>query len=197
MQKFTIDKGFTPLEITNSRGDKNMQIKKIKQSKSLTGFTLIEILIVVALIAIIAAVVFVTLNPLTRFQDARDSQRWSAVSAVLNAIKIDQVDNGGAYIAAVGNTNAGEVYMITDGAVAAGCDDANANCDTDVTDDDNCVNLDGLVTEGYLGDIPVSPTGAASWSASLTGYTLQRNTSGIVTVRACESENTSEIWVAR
>lgn len=161
------------------------------------GFTLIELLIVVALIAIIAAVVFVTLNPLTRFQDARDSQRWAAITSILNAIKIDQVDNGGAYLGAVAGITAGEVYMIVDGATVTGCDDNNASCDVDVTDDDNCVDLSGLVTEGYLGSVAVSPKGAATWSSTRTGYTLQRNTSGIIIVRACESENTSDIWVAR
>ena len=59
------------------------------------GFTLIELLIVIAIIAILAAVVFVSLDPLTRFQDARDARRWTDVDAVLSAMKLDQVDQGG------------------------------------------------------------------------------------------------------
>lgn len=164
------------------------------------GLTLIELLIVIAIIGIIAAVIYVTLDPLTRFQDSRDAQRWSEVSAILNAIKVDQVDNGGAYLTAIGNVTAGEVYMITDGA-GTDCDGGNANCDTNVTTEavggDHCVDLAGLVTEGYLGDVPISPAGAGTWAADISGYTLQRDTTGIITVRACESENTSEIWVAR
>lgn len=170
-------------------------MKKLLKSKK--GFTLIELLIVIAIMAIISAVVFVALDPLTRFKDARDSSRWSSISAILSAIKLDQVDNGGTYLPAINAVAAGEVYMITDGAVVAGCDDQNAYCDVDVNDDNNCVNLSGLVTEGYLGDVPMSPNGSGSWSASITGYTLQRNTTGIITIRACESENTTEIWVAR
>lgn len=161
------------------------------------GFTLIELLIVIAVIAILAGVVFVALDPLTRFRDARDAHRWSNITETLNAIKIDQVDNEGAYLTAIANMTAGEVYMITDGAVVLGCDDQNANCDTNVTADASCVNLDGLVSEGYLGDITISPNGAGTWTASLSGYTLQRDATGIITVRACESENTTEIWVAR
>ncbi|MBD3311541.1 MAG: prepilin-type N-terminal cleavage/methylation domain-containing protein [Candidatus Magasanikbacteria bacterium] len=168
-----------------------------QKSVAAAGFTLVELLIVIAIIAIIAAVIFVALDPLTRFKDARDSTRWQEVAEVINAIKIDQVDNGGFYLTAVSNTNAGEVYMITGNAVASGCDDNNSNCDVDVTDDDNCVDLSGLVSEGYLGAVPVSPNGTGTWSSSTTGYTLQRDSSGIVTVRACESENTDAIWVAR
>ncbi|MDA2936204.1 prepilin-type N-terminal cleavage/methylation domain-containing protein [Patescibacteria group bacterium AH-259-L05] len=164
------------------------------------GFTLIELLIVIAVIAILAGVVFVALDPLTRFRDARDSSRWSDVNEVLSAIKIDQVDNDGTYLSAITSMTAGEVYMITDGG-GTDCDGGNANCDTNVTAEvvagDHCVDLVGLVTEGYLGDIPLSPDGAGTWTAALSGYTLQRDATGIVTVRACESENTTEIWVAR
>lgn len=161
------------------------------------GFTLIELLIVIAIIAIIAAVVFVALDPLTRFQDARDSSRWSDISGLISAIKIDQVDNGGAYLTAITSVTAGNVYMIVDGATATGCDDQNAVCDTNVTADTSCVNLAGLVTEGYIGDVPVSPDGAGTWTSTITGYTLQRDATGIITIRACESENSTEIFISR
>jgi prepilin-type N-terminal cleavage/methylation domain-containing protein len=159
------------------------------------GFTLIELLIVIAVIAIIAAVVFVALDPLTRFRDARDSTRWSDTTSILDAIKIDQVDNGGAYVTAVTNLTAGEVYMV--GTAVSTCDDNNASCDTNVTDDDNCVDLTALATEGYLASVPISPTGAVTWSAATAGYTVQRDSTGILHVRACESENTTEISVSR
>jgi len=177
----------------------NNQVSNVKgrSSKVIGGFTLIELLIVIAIIAILAAVVFVALDPLTRFQDARDSSRWSDITTLLSAIKVDQVDNGGSYISAVSSITAGEVYMIVDGATATGCDDQNAYCDTGVTADINCVNLAGLVTEGYVADVPVSPNGSGTWTSAITGYTLQRDATGILTVRACESENSSEISVAR
>lgn len=168
------------------------------------GFTLIELLIVIAIIAIIAAVVFVALDPLTRFRDARDSSRWTDTTAVLNAIKLDQVDNGGAYLASITSMTAGNVYMIVNGAtMVSGCADNNASCDTNVTASNSCVDLSGLVTEGYLGSIPISPTGSITWddgsgaSDEGTGYTLQRDATGIITVRACESENSDEISISR
>jgi prepilin-type N-terminal cleavage/methylation domain-containing protein len=168
------------------------------------GFTLIELLIVIAIIAILAAVVFVALDPLTRFRDARDSSRWSDVNELLSAIKVDQVDNEGSYLTAIGSMTAGNVYMIVNGSsMTAGCDDNNASCDTNVTGDTDCVNLAGIVTEGYLGSIPISPAGAVTWDdgdtsgEEGTGYTLQRDSTGILHVRSCESENTTEISVSR
>ncbi|NCN25403.1 hypothetical protein COT94_03505 [Candidatus Falkowbacteria bacterium CG10_big_fil_rev_8_21_14_0_10_37_14] len=166
------------------------------------GFTLIELLIVVAIISIIAAVVFVALDPMTRFRDSRDAKRWADTTAILSAIKIDQVDNGGNYMAAVGNMVVGDIYMIVDGTPATpNCVAGNTFCDTDVTAEavagDHCVNLGELVQQGYLGSVPVSPSGAGSWGADLTGYTIEKSATGILTVRACESENTTEIKASR
>lgn len=159
------------------------------------GFTLIELLIVVAIMAIIAVVVFVSLDPLTRFQDSRDSVRWQQVSEVLNAVKLYQIDHGGSNLLAVSNLAANKTYMI--GTDASGCETYNTNCDTDVAGTNDCVNLNGLVTTGYLSTVPVSPNGAGTWIAGHTGYTLTVSSTGAVFVRACESEHSSEIGVSR
>ncbi len=151
------------------------------------GFTLIELLIVIAIIAIIAAVTFVALNPLQRFQDARDSTRWSDVSALLTAIKVDQIDNGGYFLGVVTSTaSTSEAYMI------GTCTDASTNCSTIVTSSvGHCIDLTGLVTEGYLSSIPTSPNGAYTWGAADTGYALTRNTNNSITITSCEAENSS------
>jgi prepilin-type N-terminal cleavage/methylation domain-containing protein len=181
-----------------------MFIKKLKEKKGLpsttflqksgAGFTLIELLIVIAIIAIIASVAFVALDPLTRFRDARDSSRWSDIAAVMTAIKVDQVDNGGAYITALSGLTEGNVSMI--GTDSSGCTGYDANCDTNV-DEASCVDFAGLVNEGYLGDVPVSPNGAGTWTAGHTGYTVMVSSTGAVFIRACESENSDEIQVVR
>ena len=159
------------------------------------GFTLIELLIVIAIIAILGAVVFVALDPLTRFQDTRDARRWSDATALLNAIKVDQVDNGGAYLSAIASTTAAQVYMI--GTATSGCNAQDTYCDVNVTDGTSCIDLTGLFTEGYIGSIPISPNGSGTWTSAITGYTLTRAATGILTIRACESENSSEISISR
>ena len=167
----------------------------MKEMKKQKGFTLIELLIVIAIIAIIAAVAFVALDPLTRFKDARDSRRWADVSAIMSALKVDQVDNRGSYISSVSSLTNGWVYMIGTGTAA--CNAMDAYCTTDVTTTTNCVDLTGLITDGYLGAIPTSPEGSGTWSGSSTGYTLTKNTNGTLVIRACENEHTNEITVTR
>ena len=167
----------------------------LKKFRGKSGFTLLELLIVIAIIAIIAAVAFVSLDPLTRFRDARDSRRWADVAGLASAIKIDQVDNRGRYLNAIQAMTTGSVYMI--GTATSGCDDQNAFCDTDVANDTACVNLTGLVNEGYLAQVPTSPNGDGTWTSGVTGYTLMTSTTGALFVRSCESENTTEIFIGR
>ena len=164
--------------------------KNILSSK---GFTLIELLLVIAIIAILALLIFVALDPATRFADARDSRRFSDVNNILTAIKVDQVDRKGPYIPNIVSATSTDIYMIgdcTSGATGV------TTCDTTPTQD-VCKDLSELVDQGYLGSIPVSPDGAGTWTASTTGYTLTKNTAGSVTVKACESENTTEITLTR
>jgi hypothetical protein len=61
-----------------------------------------------------------------------------------------------------------------------------------------------LITDGYLDEMPYSPPGNVNWddagtnTAEGSGYTIEVDNNGIVTVRACESEQTDkEIEAAR
>ena len=152
------------------------------------GFTLIELLIVIAIIAIIAAIVFVSLDPLTRFKKARDARRWSDVVNILHAVKLDQVDNGGAYVASISGLAAGSNYTI--GTCANG---GNSGC-TAVATQAACADLTALVTEGYMGAVPMDPS---TGSASKTDYYINRASTGILTIGACDPEDASAISVSR
>lgn len=189
----------------------NLKFKKglPVESSAKAGFTLIELLIVIAIIAILAGVVFVSLDPGQRFQDARDASRWTDVTAILSAIKVDQVDNRGAYLAEISGATAGTNYII--GTNASGCN-YTAETATDVpgckvTTNSACKNLadtgaDGLVKEGYLGKMPVNVTGQGpsagnSWDDAKTGYYFRRNANGSISVGSCDTESPSLIEVTR
>ena len=59
------------------------------------GFTLIEVLIVLTIITMLAAVVIIAVNPGRQFAQARNTQRWTAVNSLLNAIEQNMADNNG------------------------------------------------------------------------------------------------------
>ncbi|MEI7452458.1 MAG: prepilin-type N-terminal cleavage/methylation domain-containing protein [Candidatus Falkowbacteria bacterium] len=160
--------------------------------KNKKAFTLIELLIVIAIIAIIAGIVFVALNPLARFAAARTSRRWADASAVLTAIKVNQIDNGGAYCTSITAMQNGIVYMI--GTSTTG---AQQTCQTTIGTS-SAVDLTALVTGGYLGSVPVSPSGNYTYyNGSTTGYTLTKATSGLITITACDTESTPQPSVSR
>jgi prepilin-type N-terminal cleavage/methylation domain-containing protein len=50
------------------------------------GFTLIELLVVIGVLAILLAITLLAINPNKHFKDARNTQRQSNVSEILNAI---------------------------------------------------------------------------------------------------------------
>jgi prepilin-type N-terminal cleavage/methylation domain-containing protein len=158
------------------------------EAKNKQGFTLIELLIVIAVIAILAAAVFVALDPLQRFQESRDAQRWNDTTNVLNAVVTDQVDNGGAYLASITALTDDLYYQI--GTAATGCDSGCTAQTTQVA----CVNLAGLVTEGYLGSVPLDPS---TGTATETDYYLQKSATGTITVGACDPEAATAISSSR
>lgn len=154
-----------------------------------SGFTLVELLIVIAVIAILAAVAFVAIDPATRINEAQDSERWSAVNALMDSFLQATVDNDGNYPAGV--TADGAVHMIATNSGSCTV----SGCPTTVT---TCTDFDSLVTNGYIASLPVDPDGTSTYGSTNggTGYTLSVNTNGIVTVASCGAEE-EPIAVAR
>ena len=167
---------------------------RLKNNKS--GFTLIELLLVIAIIAILAAIIFVALDPLKRFQDARDARRWSEVEELLHAIKIDQIDNRGRYLSAIAALPNGETWMVS--ATNTATTTCNTNC-ASVASTSACADLSGLVDEGYISVVPVSPTSpdlSTDWNSDYTGYTIKRS-GQYITITACEGEGGETIYAQR
>ena len=115
---------------------------------------------------------------------------------ILNAIKVDQIDNTGPYLTTITNLTAGEIYLIGTCVTGATASNVTSFCTTDPTQS-ICVDLADMVNQGYLGSIPISPNGVGAWSSTITGYTLEKSTADLITVRACEHENSSEIELSR
>jgi type IV pilus assembly protein PilA len=147
---------------------------KLKKAKKEAGFTLLEILLVIGAIAILAAIVIVALNPSKQLADARNSQRWSDVNTILNAVYQYSIDHNGNLPSGISETQT-EVC-------------ATASCS-------GLVDLSELTTnETYLVAIPTDPNGSSGDGA---GYEIVRSTNGRVTVAAPDAEQGVTISVTR
>lgn len=138
------------------------------------GFTLLEILLTIGIIAVLATVVVVSLDPVNRFQDARNSRRLADIQSILSAVHQYVIDNGGTYPAGLDTTE----RQI--GTATSGC---NLGEKCSVGGENDCLDLSSTLAR-YLKDIPFDPD---TGSEALTHYSIQLDSNNIVTVKACDS----------
>ena len=151
-------------------------MKKNKQA----GFTLLEILVVIGVIAILAAVVIVALNPARQFAQARNTQRWSNVNTVLNAVWQRMVDNRGTWVVPVGSCT-DTLPAAGDPAVPIGNDPLN-------------IDLDPCIVPTYVSQSVLDPSGGTALD---TGYDIRVETGGRITILAPNAELGEIISVSR
>ena len=150
--------------------------------KKQKGFTLVELLIVIAVIAILAAVAFVAIDPATRFKEARNSERWSNVSSILEAMQQYIVDNTGNLPAAISAPSSGyNYYVIGEGTDPLTCDVLGP---VSITYAD-LSSAETDLTPRYFASIPYDPTNG---SDSDTQYYVIVDASNHITVGACFTE---------
>lgn len=146
------------------------------------GFTLIEILLVIGLIALLAAIVIVAVNPARQFANGRNSQRWSNINTILNAVHQYAIDNTGTLPASIPTsadcTGPATNEICKTGGVCTGLVDLSVLTNNEI----------------YIVSMPTDPTGATTNGA---GYHVAKSANGRVTVCAPDAELTATVSVTR
>lgn len=153
------------------------------------AFTLIEVLVVIGIIAILAGIVLVALNPARQFALARNSERVSNTTTILNAIGQRTADNKGVFDGAF--TVGSDTYT---------CPALTAGVDYDIASSGG-IDLSCLTPTYIPAALPFDPSASgAHWSSATdydTGYHVLVDSSGRYTVSAPSAELGDTVSVTR
>jgi prepilin-type N-terminal cleavage/methylation domain-containing protein len=160
-----------------------LKMKLLKKYKSLSaedqgGFTLIELLVVIGLLAILLAITLIAINPNKHFEDARNAQRQSNVSEILNGIYEYEAANNG--------TLPPSLSAVT-------------STPKDLGGGGGQINVCPDLTPTYLANLPMDPdgTGSACVGSYDTGYTIAVSAGNRYTIAAPDAEDGATITVTR
>jgi len=164
---------------------KKPSLRNIKTSLQ-EGFTLVEVLVVIGILAILLAITLVAINPGQHFQDSRNTQRSSNVSAILDAIyEYESQHSGSVPPSLSGVTTAEEISNLAVAPVGGQ------------------VNLCTDLVPADIADLPMDPSSTvssvtggptpcdASTTHYDTGYTIAKSASNRFTVAAPLAEGTT------
>ncbi|MFA6081705.1 MAG: type II secretion system protein [Patescibacteria group bacterium] len=146
------------------------------------GFTLIELLVVIGILAILLAITLIAINPARQFGQANNTNRRSAILQVLNAVHQYNAENAHLPPSVTAMAVTTPVLFNSTGSLGTLCSEIMSTYIP-------ALPVDPSITGGNITDCTT-----AGWD---TGYTIEKDAAGRITVSAPQAELSATIQVTR